>query len=146
MENQGFDEALEKSRLMLVDTNVLLDVIQDDATWADWSISQLRSQAKVHQLVINPVIYAEISLAFERIETLDKVLEDMQLPLMELPKPALFLAAKAFLAYRRRGGLKRNVLSDFYIGAHAAVMDWPVLTRDRSKYETYFPVVKLIAP
>jgi predicted nucleic acid-binding protein len=131
---------------MLVDTNVLLDVIQDDATWADWSISQLRSQAKVHQLVINPVIYAEISLAFERIETLDKVLEDMQLPLMELPKPALFLAAKAFLAYRRRGGLKRNVLSDFYIGAHAAVMDWPVLTRDRSKYETYFPVVKLIAP
>jgi predicted nucleic acid-binding protein len=100
---------------MLVDTNVLLDVIQDDATWADWSISQLRSQAKVH-------------------------------PMMELPKPALFLAAKAFLAYRRRGGLKRNVLSDFYIGAHAAVMDWPVLTRDRRKYETYFPVVKLIAP
>ena len=96
---------------MLVDTNVLLDVIQDDATWADWSISQLRSQAKVYQLVINPVIYAEISLAFERIETLDKVLEDMQLPMMELPKPALFLAAKAFLAYRRRGGLKRNVLS-----------------------------------
>jgi len=131
---------------MLVDTNVLLDVIQDDATWADWSISQLRSQAKVHQLVINPVIYAEISLAFERIETLDKVLEDMQMPMMELPKPALFLAAKAFLAYRRRGGLKRNVLSDFYIGAHAAVMAWPVLTRDRSKYETYFPVVKLIAP
>ena len=105
---------------MLVDTNVLLDVIQDDATWADWSISQLQSQSKVYQLVINPVIYAEISLAFERIE--------------------------AFLAYRRRGGLKRNVLSDFYIGAHAAVMDWPVLTRDRSKYETYFPVVKLIAP
>ena len=131
---------------MLVDTNVLLDVIQDDATWADWSISQLRSQAKIHQLVINPVIYAEISLAFELIETLDKVLEDMQLPMMDLPKPALFLAAKAFLAYRRRGGLKRNVLSDFYIGAHAAVMDWPVLTRDRSKYETYFPVVKLIAP
>ena len=131
---------------MLVDTNVLLDVIQDDATWADWSISQLSSQAKVHQLVINPVIYAEISLAFERIGTLDKVLEDMQLPMMELPKPALFLAAKAFLAYRRRGGLKRNVLSDFYIGAHAAVMEWPVLTRDRSKYETYFPVVKLIAP
>ena len=131
---------------MLVDTNVLLDVIQDDATWADWSISQLQIQAKVHQLVINPVIYAEISLAFERIETLDKVLEDMQLPMMELPKPALFLAAKAFLAYRRRGGLKRNVLSDFYIGAHAAVMEWPVLTRDRGKYETYFPVVKLIAP
>jgi predicted nucleic acid-binding protein len=146
MENQRFDEALEEPRLMLVDTNVLLDVIQDDATWADWSISQLRSQAKVHQLVINPVIYAEISLAFEQIETVDKVLEDMQLPMMELPKPALFLAAKAFLAYRRRGGLKRNVLSDFYIGAHAAVMDWPVLTRDRRKYETYFPVVKLIAP
>lgn len=131
---------------MLVDTNVLLDVIQDDATWADWSISQLHTQAKVHQLVINPVIYAEISLAFERIESLDKLLADMQLPMMELPKPALFLAAKAFLAYRRRGGLKRNVLSDFYIGAHAAVMDWPVLTRDRHKYETYFPVVKLIAP
>ena len=90
---------------MLVDTNVLLDVIQDDATWADWSISQLQSQSKVHQLVINPVIYAEISLAFERIEALDKLLADMQLPMMELPKPALFLAAKAFLAYRRRGGL-----------------------------------------
>jgi predicted nucleic acid-binding protein len=146
MENQRFDEALEEPRLMLVDTNVLLDVIQDDATWADWSISQLRSQAKVHQLVINPVIYAEISLAFEQIEALEKLLADMQLPMLELPKPALFLAAKAFLAYRRRGGLKRNVLSDFYIGAHAAVMDWPVLTRDRSKYETYFPVVKLIAP
>lgn len=131
---------------MLVDTNVLLDVIQDDEAWSDWSISQLRSHAKVRQLVINPVIYAEVSLAFEHIETLDKVLQDMNFPMVELPKPALFLAAKAFLAYRRRGGVKRNVLSDFYIGAHAAVMDWPLLTRDTSKYETYFPSVKLISP
>ena len=131
---------------MLVDTNVLVDVLEDDPEWADWSIGQLRKQSRVHRLVINPVIYAELSLTFSTVEALDEVLAGMQLPVVEMPRSALFLAGKAFAQYRRRGGTKGNVLADFFIGAHAAVAGWPILTRDGSRYQSYFPTVNLVMP
>ncbi len=132
--------------MLLVDTNVLIDVLQDDPTWADWSVAQLRAQAKVHALSINPVIYAELSLNFSHVEMLDKTLEKMRLSMSELPRPALFLAGKAFAQYRHRGAKGNNVLADFFIGAHAAVAGCSLLTRDSKRYQSYFPTVKLIAP
>lgn len=131
---------------MLVDTNVLVDVLQDDPEWADWSITQLRAQSRVHRLAINPIIYAELSLTFSTVEALDKVIDGMALAMLEIPKPALFLAGKAFVQYRRRRGVKTNVLGDFFIGAHAAVSRVPVLTRDARRYQTYFPSVQLVTP
>ena len=132
--------------MLLVDTNVLVDVLQDDPQWADWSIRQLRAQASVHQLVINPVIYAEMSLSFLTLEALDSVVKTLLLEMREVPRPALFLAAKAYAQYRKRGGSKLQVLPDFFIGAHAAVEGWPLLTRDASRFRTYFPGLKVIAP
>lgn len=132
--------------MLLVDTNVLIDVLQDDPAWADWSIAQLRAQAQVHALAINPVIYAELSLAFDSFEALDAAIAGMDLTVAEIPRPALFLAGKAFVRYRREGGARQSVLSDFFIGAHAAVQDWPLLTRDVRRYRNYFPTVRLIAP
>ena len=131
---------------MLVDTNVLVDVLENDPGWADWSIAQLQAQSKVHRLAINPIIYSELSLAFSTIEALDQVLDGMELRMLEIPKPALFLAGKAFVQYRRSGGVKNNVLGDFFIGAHAAVSGLPVLTRDARRYKNYFPSVRLVAP
>lgn len=132
--------------MLLVDTNVLVDVLEDEPEWADWSINQLRAQSKVHPLLINPVIYAELSLTFSTVEALDATIESLGLAMMELPRPALFLAGKAFVRYRRRGGKKGNVLADFFIGAHAAVLRCPLLTRDTRRYQTYFPTVALITP
>jgi predicted nucleic acid-binding protein len=131
---------------MLVDTNVLVDVLENDPEWADWSVAQLQAQSRVHRLAINPIIYSELSLTFSTVEALDDVLDGMQLQLIEIPKPALFLAGKAFVQYRRSGGTKINVLGDFFIGAHAAVAGLPVLTRDPRRYRTYFPSVKLVTP
>ena len=131
---------------MLVDTNVLVDVLENDPTWADWSIAQLRAQAQIHRLVINPVIYAELSLTFSMVEALDATLADLQIPVIQTPKPALFLASKAFVQYRRRGGAKTNVLGDFFIGAHAQAEKFKLLTRDSGRYKTYFPKIKLICP
>lgn len=132
--------------MLLVDTNVLVDVLENDPEWADWSIGQLRAQAKVHRLAINPVIYSELSLAFSSFEALDKTVEDLGLALVELPRPALFLAGKAFVLYRRQGANKNKVLADFFIGAHAAVSRYPLLTRDTRRYSSYFADVTLIAP
>jgi predicted nucleic acid-binding protein len=132
--------------MVLGDTNVLIDVLQDDPQWADWSITQMRAQALVHPLAINPVIYAEISLSFSTLEALDDVVNTMGLQMRELPRPALFLAAKAFALYRRRGGSRQQVLPDFFIGAHAAVEGWPLLTRDGSRFRTYFPTLEIVAP
>ena len=132
--------------MLLVDTNVLVDVLEDDRDWAECSIGQLRAQSQVHELVFNLVIYAELSLAFETVEALDAVVDQMRLTLAEVPRPALFLAGKAFLQYRRSGGRKSNVLPDFFIGAHAAASRCPLLTRDVQRYRTYFPTVELIAP
>ena len=132
--------------MLLVDTNVLVDVLENDPDWADWSIGQLRAQSQIHPLAINPVIYAELSLTFSTVEALDATLDKLGLAIMELPRPALFLAGKAFMRYRRAGGKKSNVLADFFIGAHAAVIGCPLLTRDTKRYQRYFPGVKLIAP
>lgn len=132
--------------MLLVDTNVLIDVLEDDPQWADWSIGQLRAQSQLHRLTINPVIYAELALAFARYEELDAAVHQLHLTLHEPPRAALFLAGHAFARYRRRGGRKTGVLPDFIIGAHAAVQGWPLLTRDARRYREYFPTVELIAP
>ena len=131
---------------MLVDTNVLVDVLENDPDWADWSVAQLQAQSRVHRLVINPIIYSELSLTFSSVEALDEVIAGMELRMLEIPRPALFLAGKAFIQYRRSGGVKTHVLGDFFIGAHAAVSALPVLTRDTRRYRNYFPTVTLVAP
>lgn len=132
--------------MVLVDTCVLVDVLQNDPQWADWSIAQLRAQATLHALAINPVVYAEISLSFSTLEALDEVVATLGLEVCEIPRPALFLAAKAFAQYRRRGGSRQQVLPDFFIGAHAAVLGWPLLTRDARRFRTYFPTLDVMAP
>src|ERR1700733_11366626 len=132
--------------MILVDTNVLLDVLQDDPQWAGWSQGQLESANLTDRLAINAVIYSELSMAFARIEDLEAVIAEASLTLEAIPREALFLAGKVFLDYRRRRGTKQRVLPDFYIGAHAAVNDYPVLTRDTARYRSYFPSVRLIAP
>jgi len=131
---------------MLVDTNVLIDVLNNEPQWAEWSIHQLRVQSKIHVLSINPIIYAELSCTFKKVEDLDEVLQVMELKFNQIPKPALFLAGKAFQSYRQQGGVKNSILADFFIGAHAAVSRLPVLTRDTQRYQTYFPTVKLVSP
>ena len=131
--------------MLLVDTNVLVDVLQDDPEWASWSIQQLRAQAQIHQLAINPVIYSELALSFTTLEKLDRTLAGMQLSFQEIPRAALFLAGKAFAQYRRRGGNKTQVLPDFFIGAHATVQGWALLTRDATRFTTYFPGLVVVA-
>lgn len=132
--------------MLLVDTNVLIDLLEDDPSWAEWSVSQLRAQAQVHDLMINPVIYSELSLAFDSIEALNDAVENMRMTYQELPRSALFLAGRAFLLYRREGGTKTNVLPDFFIGAHAAVTGSGILTRDARRYRHHFPRVALVTP
>ena len=132
--------------MVLVDTNVLVDVLQDDPQWADWSIRQLRAQSQIHELAINPVIYAEMSISFASLETMDRAVDTLALRLQDIPRAALFLAGKAHLQYRQRGGSKAQVLPDFLIGAHAAVQGWPLLTRDASRFRTYFPSLIVLAP
>ena len=132
--------------MVLVDTNVVVDVWQDHAQWYDWSAAQLRAQAQVHELAINPIIYAELSLSYDSIDTLDARVADLELALRELPRAALFLAAHAFRKYRRAGGSKSGVLPDFFIGAHAAVLGCAILTRDAARYRSYFPTVELLTP
>jgi predicted nucleic acid-binding protein len=130
----------------LVDTNVILDVVQDDPVWAEWSQGQLDAWGVRDELGINPVIYAELSIAYARIEELEDTVDTAGLRLVEIPREALFLAGKAFLAYRKQGGTRTGVLPDFFIGAHAAVMQLPLLTRETARYRTYFPGVTLITP
>lgn len=132
--------------MLLVDSNVLLDVVTDDRRWAAWSERQLEAAALRGGLMINPVIYAEISVGFERIEEVDAVLEMSSIELVEIPRPALFLAGKAFRRYRARGGSRPGVLPDFFIGAHAAVAGLRLLTRDAGRYRTYFPTLVLVTP
>jgi predicted nucleic acid-binding protein len=132
--------------MVLVDTNVLLDVLQNDPQWADWSQGELESASLTDSLAINAVIYSELSMAFERIEELEAVVAEASLSVEQIPREALFLAGKAFLSYRRRQGTKQGVLPDFYIGAHAAVTGCALLTRDVSRYRSYFPTVRFIAP
>jgi predicted nucleic acid-binding protein len=130
--------------VVLVDTNVLLDVVQDDPDWGDWSQQQLEAASLRGPLAINALIFAELSMAYERIEDLDRVVRQTDLREVAIPREALFLAGKAFLQYRRRRGGKSGVLPDFFIGAHAAVAGIPILTRDVRRYRTYFPTVELL--
>lgn len=132
--------------MLLVGTNVLVDVLEDDPQWAERSITQLRAQSQIHDLLINPVIYAELSLTFSKVEALDDAVDGMGLVLREMSRPALFLAGKAFAHYRRKGGKKQNVLADLSVGGQAAVLGCPILTRDAARYRTYFPSVSLIVP
>jgi predicted nucleic acid-binding protein len=132
--------------VILVDTNVLIDVLENDVKWAAWSQGKLDAVSATDTLVINAVIYSELSIAFERIEELEAVITEVSLAVEPIPREALFLAGKVFLNYRRSRGVKQSVLPDFYIGAHAAVMQWPILTRDIGRFRTYFPTVSLITP
>jgi predicted nucleic acid-binding protein len=131
---------------LLVDTNVLLDVLQDDPQWAERSVSQLRAPSQVHGLAINDLIYAELSLSFHSVRSLDAVVARLRLQVQAPPRPALFLAGKAFVQYRRRGGTKTQLLPDLFIGAHAAVNGWPLLTRDATRCRSCFPTLQLLAP
>jgi predicted nucleic acid-binding protein len=132
--------------LILVDTNVILDVLEDDPQWADWSQRQLDRAVLNDTLCINAVIYAELSIAYERIEQLEAMLTTAGFRVEAIPREALFLAGKAFVRYRRGRGAKSGVLPDFFIGAHAAVSNYPLLTRDMRRYATYFPTLVLISP
>lgn len=130
----------------LVDANVLLDLAQEDAVWASWSERSLAEVAERGRLAINPIVYAEVSVGYERREQLDRALPEDEYVRLDLPWEAAFLAGKVFLAYRRAGGARRSPLPDFYIGAHAAVAGMRLLTRDATRYRTYFPKLELIAP
>lgn len=130
----------------LVDSNVILDVITDDEAWGDWSADQLAEAAHSGTLIINPVIYAEVSAGFERIEDLDEVLPANYYRRLPLPFEAAFLAGQCFVKYRRRGGERRSPMPDFYIGAHAAIAGFTLLTRDARRYQTYFPSLRIVAP
>ncbi len=132
--------------MTLIDTNVLLDLVTDDPVWADWSIQQLDAAAIRGLLIINGVVFAELSVRFERIEDLDDTLDEAGITLEEIPRAALFLAGKAFQRYRSAGGTRSGVLPDFFIGAHAGVAGLPLLTRNVQRYRTYFPSLNLIAP
>lgn len=132
--------------MILVDSSVLLDVIKADAAWANRSTEALDHWGARGAVIINPIVYAEISVAFARKEELDGLIARAMLTFHELPQDALFLAAKAHLQYRRRGGVHSNVLADFFIGAHAAVARVPLLTRDVSRVRSYFPTVHLVSP
>jgi predicted nucleic acid-binding protein len=133
-------------RGVLVDSNVILDIFQDDVLWADWSEDQLSQLGENYSLYINPIIYTENSIGFEKKEELETALSGCGFLMQSLPKEALFLTGKVFLQYRRKKGIKTAPLPDFYIGAHAAVAQLQLLTRDVSRYKTYFPTAELISP
>ncbi len=133
-------------RTVLVDSNVLLDVLTEDPRWCSWSSEQLADAADRGPVAVNPIVYAEVSVGFERVEELDEALPPDHFVRLPLPWPAAFLAGKCFLSYRRAGGRRRSPLPDFYIGAHAAVEGMTLLTRDPGRYRTYLPRLALIAP
>lgn len=132
--------------MILVDTNVLLDLVTDDPLWAAWSQQQLDLASAQDQLAINDIVYAELSIGYRRIEQLDAMIAAAGLVNAAIPRPALFLAGKAFQRYRSAGGSKTGVLPDFFIGAHAVVADTMLLTRDAARYRSYFPGIMLSAP
>lgn len=130
----------------LIDSCVLLDVITGDRQWADWSAGQIATVMDAGRVVINPLIYAEVSVGFDALEELDELLPPSDYEREPLPFVAGFAAGKAFVRYRRGGGGKRSPLPDFYIGAHAALAGYQLLTRDTNRYRTYFPTLRIIAP
>lgn len=131
---------------ILVDSNVLLDVFTQNKAWFEWSSKTLEQSAERDLLYINPIVYSEISVGFKRIEELESALPSDYIQRDDLPYEAAFLAGKCFLKYRKAGGAKCSPLPDFYIGAHAAIKGWSILTRDKGRYQTYFPTLSVIAP
>ncbi len=129
-----------------MDSSVILDIVTEDPTWAQWSEGALAKARDEGRLMINPIVYAEVSTGFDRVEDLDDAVPVDDFERESLPYEAGFVAGKAFLAYRKRGGQRRSPLLDFYIGAHAAVRRYRLLTRDVARYRTYFPSVELIGP
>ncbi|MEI7742805.1 MAG: PIN domain-containing protein [Chloroflexota bacterium] len=129
-----------------MDSNVLIDILGDPGPWTAWSADALAAIAEEHELVINPVVYAEIAVGYESIEELEAAIPTSLLRREEIPYPAAFLAATCFRDYRRRGGIRTGVLPDFLIGAHAAVAGLRLLTRDARRFRTYFPTLDIIAP
>jgi hypothetical protein len=129
-----------------VDSNVLLDVLSHDSPWQAWSEAALARAGDRSRLVINQIVYAEVSVGYDSAEALDAALPTAMLAREDVPFEAAFLAGKVFLAYRRRGGERRSPLPDFFIGAHAAVSGYELMTRDAARYRTYFPTLKLLAP
>ena len=131
---------------VLVDSNVILDVVEDDPNWCAWSMAALEQCSETNQLIINPIVYAEVSIGFQRIEQVEHAIATGGFKVVPIPKEALFLAGKAFLKYRRQKGLKSSPLPDFFIGAHAAVAGIKLVTRDRKRIGHYFPSVELVCP
>ena len=131
---------------LLVDSNVILDLFLDDPVWADWSESVLADYSASTTLYINPIVYTEVSVGFEKIEDLESALHKGGFQMLQIPKEALFLAGKAFVKYRASRGMKRSPLPDFYTWAQAAVLDLDLITRDISRYRNYFPGIRLICP
>jgi predicted nucleic acid-binding protein len=132
--------------MTLVDTNVLLDLLTSDPKWADWSIGQLDAAALRGPLAINDFVYAELSVRFATIEALDAIVAEMGLDIVAMPRAALFLAGKVFQRYRASGGTRSGVLPDFFIGAHAAVLECALLSRDAGRYRSYFSGIELVTP
>lgn len=132
--------------MTFVDTNVLLDLVGNDPRWGRWSIDQLDAALLRGPLLINFVVYAELAARYQRIVELDAFVAGTRLQVVETPRPALFLASRAHLQYRQAGGTRTGVLPDFFIGAHAAVLNVPLLTRDARRYRSYFPRLELIGP
>ncbi|MFI1920144.1 type II toxin-antitoxin system VapC family toxin [Nocardia sp. NPDC020380] len=138
--------AIPDNAVTLVDSCVLLDILTDDPKWAEWSDDALATARDLGPTVINPIIFAEVAGGFDTIEELDAALPESDLLREDLPYAAGFVASKAFVAYRRRGGERRSPLPDFYIGAHAAVAGYRLLTRDAARFRTYFPHLELVVP
>jgi len=132
--------------MIFIDTNVLLDVVTDDAVWAEWSQRQLEAAALRDRLAINPVVYAEFSSRFARVEDIDAMLATAAIAVVEMSRATLFLAGQTFREYRRRGGPRIGVLPDFFIGAQAVLAGAPLITRDVRQYRSYFPTIELVAP
>lgn len=130
----------------LVDSNILIDIFTDNKEWSGWSLEHLALLSNNSRLCINPVIYAEVSMGFKEIETFNSILKTLPLFFEEIPHEALFLAGKVFLNYRKNEGKKNTTLPDFFIGAHASVMGWTVITRDQHRMKYYFPKLKIICP
>jgi len=131
---------------ILIDSNVILDLFENDQNWAEWSELSLEHYSMTHTLYINPIIYAEVSIGFERIEELENAITGCGFQMIQIQKEALFLAGKAFIKYKKQKGSKLCPLPDFFIGAHAAVVGLEIMTRDISRFRSYFPTVKLVTP
>ena len=131
---------------VLVDSCILLDLFTDDPNWANWSQRKLEEYSQINSLYINSIIYTELSMVFQKIEELEEAINMLNLRVLEIPREALFLTGKVFLKYRKNKGTNNSPLPDFFIGAHASVSNFSLITRDVSKFTTYFPKIRLIHP